>query len=210
MTLAMAANASRRQVLLLDVLLSLWVAAWVAIGILVGIDVHHLGQLSTTLGNAGRALRQTGNGLKAFSTIPFVGHAIGGIAKQIVRTGHVAEVNAAQSRQSIDQLSYLLAVCVAIIPGVPVLGIYLPFRIGRIREARAVRQALAHAEHPPLLQRYLANRALYNLPYHQLEQISHEPWQDVERGDLTELAEAELARLGFGRRERARLRSRLP
>ncbi len=47
------------------------------------------------------------------------------------------------------------------------------------------------------LQRYLADRALTNLPYHQLVAISHQPWQDVADGHLDELAGAELARLEF-------------
>jgi hypothetical protein len=205
MTLPIVANASRRQVLFLDILLSVWVAGWVAVGILIGIDVHHLGRLTTTVSNAGKALQQAGGGLRSLSGVPFIGHTLGGLAGQLSRAGHTAGRNAFAARTSIDQLSYLLAIAVVIIPGTPVFGIYLPFRLGRLFEARAVRSALRHGANRRLLERYLANRALTNLPYHQLEEISHEPWEDVEQGRFTNLAQAELARLGFGPRERARL-----
>ncbi len=208
MTLPMVANASRRQVLVLDIVLSIWVAGWVAVGILIGIDVHHLGRLTTTVSNAGRALEQAGGGLRSLSGVPFIGHTVAGLAGQLARAGHTAIHNASTATTSIDQLSYLLAIAVVIIPGTPVFGIYLPFRLGRLFEARAVRAALRHGTNRPLLERYLANRALTNLPYHQLEEISPEPWEDVAQGRFTTLAQAELARLGFGRRERARFGAR--
>lgn len=210
MTLAMMANASRRQIRLLDVALSIWLAVWLAIGILIGIDVHNLGHLSATLSDSGKALQQVAKALQGLSAIPLVGHQLGALASQLARTGRSAQLNATQTRQSIDQLSYLLAIVVVIIPGMPVLGLYLPFRLGRAREARTVRQAMASTTNRRLLERYLANRALYNLPYHQLEGISEEPWEDVNRGHLADLAEAELCRLGFGQRERDRFRSGLP
>lgn len=193
-----ASNATPRQVHALDVLIVVWTLAWIAVGILVAIEVYHLGRLSDTLANAAGALHQTSQGLAAFTHIPFVGGSIARIAGQVGATANSASANAAASKSSVDQLAYLLGIVIVVIPAVPALAVYLPFRVGRAREGRTVRRALDGTD-TDALRRYLANRALVNLPYHQLQVISSDPWEDMEQGRLDALAGAELARLGFDR-----------
>ncbi|MGH9302580.1 MAG: hypothetical protein ACRD0E_11950, partial [Acidimicrobiales bacterium] len=97
----------------------------------------------------------------------------------------------------IGQLAYLLGIVIVIIPAVPALAAYLPFRVGRFREIRAVSKALGASEDLGQLERHLAGRALVNLSFHQLARISSQPLRDFEEGRVSRLAHAELARLGL-------------
>jgi hypothetical protein len=76
---------------------------------------------------------------------------------------------------------------------------YVPFRISRAREVRAIRKAAARAQGDPMFQEYLAHRAVENLPYHRLREITPNPWRDLEEGRHSALADAELDRLGLRR-----------
>jgi hypothetical protein len=81
---------------------------------------------------------------------------------------------------------------------------YTPFRISRVKEVRAIRKAAAQAQGDPMFEEYLAHRAVENLPYHKLREITPNPWRDLETGHHTTLAEAELRRLGLRREARRR------
>ncbi len=105
-------------------------AAWVAVGVWVGIDVHHLDHLATTLASSGQALSQTAQVLNGFTHLPLVGHNLAAAASHISTTAQGIQHNAAVTKHSVEQLSYLLAVVIAVIPSVPVLAAYLPFRLG--------------------------------------------------------------------------------
>jgi hypothetical protein len=91
----------------------------------------------------------------------------------------------------------LLAIAVALLPSVPVLGFYLPARLERRREAAALRGALRDHGSDSDFQAFLAMRAIEALGYHRLRQVSPAPWADMEAGRYTALAAAELCRLGL-------------
>ncbi len=113
---------------LFDGCMAVWVLAWVGIGIWVGIDVHHLDHLAETLSSSGQALGQTAQALQGFTHLPLVGP---NIAKAVTRIGTTAahiQHNATTTRSSVNQLSYLLAAVIAVIPSVSVLAAYLPAR----------------------------------------------------------------------------------
>jgi len=192
-----AARANARTVRLLDGLVGFWVVLWLGIGVWVTIDVHHLSQLATTLGQSAKSLRQISDVVAGLSQLPLVGGSLGTLAKSAAETAASASRSAAAAERSVRQLSYLLGVIVVVIPTVPTLAAYLPYRIRRYREVRAVRAALARPAADAVLRHYLAERALANLPLRQLMAISDDPWRDAAGGRLDVLAGAELARLGL-------------
>ncbi|MGH9102842.1 MAG: hypothetical protein ACRDYD_07670 [Acidimicrobiales bacterium] len=189
-------RASRSTARLIDAVLVVWLAGWLVAGIFVAIDIHHLGKVAATVGTAGHALRLTAQGLKSFAALPFVGHQLAGVGAQVAAAGRQAQQAAIATEGSVNQLSWLLGMCVVVIPGVPALAVYLPFRVARARESRAVRRALGNEPDRAAVNQYLANRALATLPYHVLRQVSDEPWEEVRAGRYERLAAAELARLG--------------
>lgn len=185
-----------------DALAAAWIAAWIVVAILVGIDVSHLNQLSSTLGVAGRALAATGRGIKKLSHIPLVGHDVARVANQLIAAGSRVTSTARSVSGSVNRLSYLLPIVITLVPVVPTLAIYLPVRIQRNRELRAVRRALAQSASDEAVEWYLARRAVAMLPFHELRKVTRDPWEDLESGEIRTLAEAELRRLGMDPRIR--------
>jgi len=197
-------STSGRVVQVIDVILVLWVVAWIAIGLAVARDVRNLTALSDTVVRAGTAVGETGRALRALQGLPFVGERIGRVAGQVDAAAAQAVRSGRESRDSVQSLSVLLGFSVGVIPTLPILAMYVPFRISRAREVRAIRKAAARAQGDPMFEEYLAHRAVENLPYHRLREITPNPWRDLEEGRHSVLADAELDRLGLRRARRDR------
>jgi hypothetical protein len=183
----------------LDVLLAFWAAAWIWVGASIAFEIRGLSRLSDTVGDVGRAVERTGSALAGMSGLPLVGDRVREPAEAISAAGRSATESARESRASVRDVSVLLGVSIAVIPSVPVLLLYVPQRISLSRERRWLRRAVARAvDHggDPHLEALLARRALENLPYHRLHQVSRDPEADVERGRHAALAAAELHRIG--------------
>ncbi|MGH2929134.1 MAG: hypothetical protein ACRDL8_13095 [Solirubrobacteraceae bacterium] len=198
---------SARALALVDLAMVLWVAAWIGLGVAIGLDVHQLTRLSHTISADGHAVQQVGRNLSAAASLPLVGHAIGQSAQQVQQAGANAIASGRSSAASIRSLSILLAVAVALLPSVPVFGFYLPLRLARSREARAVRRALRDPGPDAGLKAFLAQRAIARLDYGQLRDTVR-PHDAVSRHDVSRpggesdeqterLAAAELRRLGI-------------
>jgi hypothetical protein len=198
-----------RWLLALDLALLLWTLAWIAAAIAIAAEVQDLGELSDTVGTVGAAAEASGAALGLLSDLPVVGEAIGGAlaepAEQVQAAGQSAQESAASTRQSVDVLSLLLGLAVALIPSASVLGVYLPARIGRVREAQTVEAARRRSGDDPLFHEFLARRAAQNLSFRRLDRVAAEPWRDLAEGNFERLARAELERLGLrGRLRRPR------
>ncbi len=193
----------RRAILLIDAALLGWIVAWIILAGAVAREVDGLSRLSGTVVLAGGALEETGDLLRSFDRVPFVGDQVGEVSERIRQTGRSARRNAAASRESIENLTVLLGVSIALIPTLPLLAVYLPLRVRWRRERSAIRRALRHRDAAPMLEQYLARRAVQTLPYDRLRAISVDPWRDVAEGRFTALADAELTRLGLRRPARA-------
>jgi hypothetical protein len=189
---------------IVDGILALWIVAWIAIGMAVARDVRNLSTLSDTVVRAGSAVGETGRALHALEGLPFVGDRIAGVARQVDAAAAQAVRSGRDSKKSVEDLSVLLGFSVAVIPTLPILAIYTPFRLSRVKEVRAIRKAAAQAQGDPMFEEYLAHRAVENLPYHKLREITPNPWRDLEAGHHTALAQAELRRLGLRREARLR------
>jgi hypothetical protein len=188
---------SSRTLSLVDAVLALWVMAWIALGVAIGINVGNLTSLSRTVVTEGHAVETVGGALRPLGAAPFVGDEVSRAAEQVRLTGASAVASGRSSASSIEALSVLLAVAVALLPSVPVFGFYLPLRVQHVREARALDRALREHRGDPRLEAYLARRALGSLGYRALRDISPTPWSDLENGDCAALAAAEVRRLGI-------------
>jgi hypothetical protein len=182
---------SGRALRLLDAATAAWVAVWIGLGVAIGVNVDHLTQLSHSVTLAGSAVQAVGKTLGALGGVPFVGGSIGHAAEQIQQAGASTVASGPSSASSVGTLSWLLAVAVAVLPSAPVLGVYLPLRIGRAREARALARSARDHGRDPHFRDFLARRALASLPYRGLPEGA---WTAADRDRY---AEAELRRLGL-------------
>lgn len=188
---------SSRVLHVVDAALAVWVAAWIGLGVAIGVNVHGLTALSHTAVQDGRAIASVGHSLRSLGDVPFIGAQIARDAAQVEQAGASAAHAGQVGGQSVEALSVLLAIAVALLPSIPVVGFYLPARLDRHREARALREAVRRHAGDPEFQAFLARRALAALSYHQLRSVSSRPWADIQDGGSAALAAAELQRLGI-------------
>ena len=193
-------TAGVRLVRVLDVAAVLWVALWIVLALLVGREVRNLRELSDTVVTAGVAVEQTGGLVRTLGNVPFLGSRVSGVADEVEAAGRSAQESGRDSRDSTENLSVLLALCIGLIPTLPLLGLYLPLRWTWTHEARAVRRALRFRPDDPLLTEFLARHAVVNFSYDRLLAVSQQPYRDLEEGRYDELARLELERLGIQRR----------
>lgn len=186
-----------RALLALDAILVAWAVLWFVLGGAVAGEVRGLRQLSATVTQVGVALQQTGETVDGLSSVPLVGDRIGKTGQEIRDAGRSTVSSGRASRESIHNLSWMLWVFLAVIPTVPVLVLYLPTRIGLVREERALRRLVKEHGTSPALRRLLAQRALLTLPYTRLHELDANPFEDPQETVTQELAEAELTRLGL-------------
>ena len=186
-----------RALTVLDVLFLAWVVLWIIVGIAVGRELHGLSELSDTVGNVGRAVSETGDAVRSLDQVPLVGGELDDVGSRIEGTGESTQESARSSRESVETLTVLLGLAIAVIPSFPVLGLYLPLRTAVARERGAVRRLLAAGGDGAALEGFLAERALQNLPYRKLQRITSEPWRTPDGEERRRLAAAEVARLGL-------------
>jgi hypothetical protein len=188
-----------RLIHLLDIAAVLWIAGWIVLALLVAREVRELRALSDTVVTAGVAVEDTGDLLGSLQDVPFVGGRVGDVATRVREAGTSARISGRDSRQTTEDLSVLLALAIGLIPTLPLLGLYAPLRITWTRESRALRRSLAETPDDPVRDQYLARRAVANLSYDELREVSADPFQDLAEGRFDGLADLELKRLGIRR-----------
>ena len=181
-----------------------WVVLWIAAGIVTGVQIRRLTTLSESVVESGKALDTAGAALQDLSRLPLIGERTKQLGDEVRRTAGEVQTAGASSRVTVRWVSVLLAGALILMPTIPVLALYAPSAMQRRRERRAVDRALRESVRSPWLEQFLAQRALLNLPYDTLREVSADPWGDVERGMFRRLANAELTRLGLVGRRRAR------
>lgn len=191
---------SARTLRIVDVAILLWTIAWVAVAFAVAAEVRGLGQLSVTVVAAGVAAEEMANAVAALGDVPFVGEDVGRVSDRARQAGQSAQQSGAASRESVDDLSLLLGLVVGLVPTVPLLVGWIPLRIRRIQDVRALRRALEASGSDPAFRAFLARRAIERLPYARLLAASDAPWDSLSDAEQARLARAELERLGLVRR----------
>ena len=183
----------------IDLLVVVWVLAWLFVGLRVHDEVEGLTELSATISRAGGAVEETGRALDALD-IPLVGDSVDKAATRAIEVGRDTRLSGRTARDSISDLSTLLGVSVALIPLAPILFLYLPMRLARVRERRAMRRLLERFGDERGLERLLAHRALQTMSYRRLEELGARPWTDLAAGRYGDLAAAERRRLDLDHR----------
>jgi hypothetical protein len=189
----LSARAMRR----LSVALAIWAAFWIAIATYTAYEVAALRTLSHTVVKAGVATESTGRALAAVGHLPFVGGQISDLAAQATAAGASARASGAATATTIDRLAILLGIAIALIPTVPLLGLYLPLRLSWRRDRNAVRHAIARWDGELGLEAFLAQRAVAHLPFEELRDLGYDGTPGSPPN--AELAAAELRRLGLDR-----------
>lgn len=184
---------------LLDGLVALWFVLWLVIGGWAGHTLWSLSELGDTVSSSGQATQSAGDALQVVGGVPVIGERPLELGKEVSATGEEITQRGQQVKGQMRQLSLLLGLAIALIPTVPVLGLYLPQRLSRRRSVEQLRRSLQDAGALESLDRYLAERAIRTLPYHALHALVGDPWQAIEDGRTRSLADAELARFGLQR-----------
>lgn len=197
MRATVAGHFGARTIRVLDGALAVWIVVWIVVGVFAGLDIARLKTLSDTLVTTGTSIRQTGDALRLLAAVPFVGGRIADLVDKITSAGVDVGTSGRQSRATVDRLSWVIGVTLALLPAVLMALLYLPLRLIWRRERAAVRAALARGD--ARCDEFLARRAATTLPYDRLRAVSDDPWGDLAAGRWGALADAELARLGLDR-----------
>jgi len=180
----------------------LWSIAWVAVAGVTAYELYVLRDVGDTLVKTGVAVDSVAKALQTVGKVPFVGGQVATVAGQAHAAAQSAVASGKATKGSATSLAVLIGLAIALIPSLPVLALYLPLRITWNRERDAVARALRERSDDPLLDEYLARRAVTNLPYATLRSISDHPWADLVAGRFHALADAELERLDLLPRSR--------
>jgi hypothetical protein len=119
-----AAQPSRTFLTLLGLFVVAWSVVWILVGVWTRHEVQTLRQLSGTVVTSGRAVKQTGDALQGLGGIPFVGADVARVGRQVSTAGVSAQSSGRQSRESVERLSNLLGISIALIPTVPMLALF--------------------------------------------------------------------------------------
>ena len=190
MSFEISTTSGRRWARALDGLVVAWIVVWILVGAAVGWNLWQLRQLSTTMGSAADSLENVADALDVVGNVPLVGDRIDEFATTVHQTADDTHASAESSRDSISSLSYLLGIVVFVIPSVPVLGLCLPDKLRRRREIDEVLHALRQADHA-WVDEFLAWRAITKIPFHELHELSDNPWKELREGRHHTLAGAE-------------------
>jgi hypothetical protein len=186
---------SRRTVRRWDLTAAVTVVVFAALGVLTALHVWALAELDAGLLRAADALDVTAQAIGLLGEVPLVGDGAGELAGSVQETAVDIRSSVGAARADVQALAVLLGVAVAALPIVPLLLAYLPLRLARRRELRALRRLLRGPVDPMLVE-HLARAGLRRVPYSELRRIGPRPWLDVDQGRHHPLAAAELRRLG--------------
>jgi len=186
------AVSSRRALSRVDVTLIAWVLVCAFLGLKAGQGIASLSGVGDDVRAVGTAVRDTGDTIGSID-VPLVGGGIKSAGQSISKAGAGVERRGRETRRKIKRTAWLIGLAIALLPTLPLLGLYLPLRRRRVRERDAVIQGLAEARDDPTVERMLAQRALLTLPYARLVELG-EPWRDVAEGRYTALAAIERKR----------------
>ena len=185
----------QRSVVAIDVLVVLWTVAWIVLGITVGTFVERLGAVGESVEGAGHAIHRAGDAVGRLSEVPLVGDGFEAVANEIRTIGNETVQNGRSVEQDVDTLALLIGVGLAVGPTLPVLAVWIPPRMSRERERRALRRSLTSGDGVALA--YLANRAVAGRLFRELRTASDDPVADLAAGRYEALAALELDHLAL-------------
>ena len=183
-----------------DVTLAVWVLLWVVVGAIAFVEIRDLEQLSDTLATSATALDTAGSALETIGAVPVIGDGPERLGQQVRATSQEVARSAAETRDTVQVLSVVLGIAILFIPTVPAIAFYLPWRLARRRDAAAFSEALVRHGSDRRLEEHLAHRALSNVPFARLVEVTPRPWDELNDHEIRLLANLELTRIGVARR----------
>jgi hypothetical protein len=181
----------------LDVTVVVWIAVWVVLGILIGRAIWDVGRIADPVIRNAAGLHQTAQGFERLQSVPLIGGVLGGVVGGVTGTADKAQAEAQAVKNRIQLIGPVVGLMIALGPALFALLFYLPLRLPWRRDVSAIRAALASDPDDPVLQRYLAERAVDSLPFDRLRALSADPWGEMDAGEAERLAAVELERLGL-------------
>lgn len=182
---------------LLDSLVVFWVVLWVLMGGWSGFTIWQISDLGETVTTSGDALNSAGTAMESVGSLPVVGERAAELGGEVVVAAADISARGQEITSQLRQLALLLGLSIALMPTTPVAGLYLPLRLDRRREVAELRRLLEFHGRDPVVDRYLAERALRSMSFADIRAISPDPWADLAQGRVEALAEAELSRVGL-------------
>jgi hypothetical protein len=190
----------RARQLLGDLAVLAWTAVWVAAGL-------GLFRLVEKLAVPGQRVERAGSDFagdvaeiqEKVGRVPVVGGELRDPFGRLAGAGRTLAEAGATQQEVVHQLALWLGLCVAAVPIVALLVVWLPRRVAWMREAGAASRLRAGGADLELF----AIRALANRPLRELDGVSPDPVGALRAGDHTALAELELRALGLRTRSRS-------
>lgn len=179
----------------IDVLVACWTVLWIVVGIAVGTFVERLGAVGDGLEDAGLAIERAGEAVGQLADVPLVGEGFATMAAEIQGVARDTVARGRSVEEDVDRLALLVGMSLALAPTIPVLAIWVPPRVTRERERRALRASLRRADGAALA--YLANRAVATRGFRELLAVSDDPIADLAAGRHEALASLELRHLSL-------------
>jgi len=186
----------QRSIVAIDLLIVLWTIAWLILGIAVGTFVERLGAVGEGMEDTGRAIGRAGDAVDRLSDVPLVGEGFDAIAREIQEIGRETAQNGRSVEDDVDSLAILIGAGLALGPTLPILAVWVPPRVSRERERRALRKSLESDDRVALA--YLANRAVATRLFRELRKASDDPVADLAAGRYEALAALEMDHLSLG------------
>ncbi len=187
---------SARSVRRWDAVVVAYAIAVVGAGLFAGRQIWALAELHRGLLDAADALDLTARAIGLLGQVPLVGSGADQLAGSVAETSAQVRTNAATTRANVRSLAVAVGATIALLPLVPVLGVYVPLRLARYREVCGLRRLLTGRPDPVLVE-HLARAALHRVPYGELRRNIDDPWRALDQGRHLPLAAAELRRLGL-------------
>jgi hypothetical protein len=184
----------RARQLVGDLAVLAWTAAWVAAGLALyrlveklavpGVRVEQAG--SSFAGDVAEIQQKVGR-------LPVVGGELQGPFGRLAGVGRTLAEAGATQQEAVHQLALWLGVVAAAVPVVALLLVWLPRRVGWVREAGAASRLRLDGADLELF----AIRAVANRPLRELHRVTPDPAGDLRGGEFQALADLELRSLGL-------------
>ncbi len=193
---------ARARELVADVATALWVLFW-------GSLAWSLYQLLAGFAEAGRLVRGGGENLQSagnalaghLAGLPLVGEQVSGAARGGFDAAGAPIVDAGNELEAfVIVIAATLALILLLVPLIPWLSRYVPWRLERLHRTRAAHRAIRRAPTEATsagIERVLAGRALNRLEWTTLLEYTPDPIGDWERGTFARLALAEYESAGL-------------
>jgi hypothetical protein len=193
---------ARARELFADLLTWAWVALWTVVGFRVHEVISGFAEAGRVLKGGGLSIESAGAQLgDALAGLPLVGGGIDDLTTRTFATaGEPFQYVGGELESLLIPIARLLAILVVAVMLVPWLSRYLPWRAERLATVRAAHRAIRRAPSDvsaAAMQRTLAARALYRLPYDELLEHTSDPFGDFASGRYDRLVRAELASVGL-------------